>query len=162
MSYICFQYSMMMSTPNLGYYRTDMTISSTALNQSKLLNYFQQIINIYMWSSLILCDVKWYNVILLTMCHVWYRGIPRFPSSCSKIILKWRRVEKIWWVHWLILLILSLFQGNMLYLIWVIVEEYLGCQCRWGFGRVSQCLVRSFCMKFRLNLAHVHCGTMRY
>ena len=32
-------------TPNLGYYRTDMTISSTALNQSKLLNYFQQIIN---------------------------------------------------------------------------------------------------------------------
>ena len=28
-------------TPNLGYYRTDMTISSTALNQSKLLNYFQ-------------------------------------------------------------------------------------------------------------------------
>ena len=33
------------------------------------------------WSSLILCDVKWYNVILLTMCHVWYRGIPRFPSS---------------------------------------------------------------------------------
>ena len=28
-------------TPNLGNYRTDMTISSTALNQSKLLNYFQ-------------------------------------------------------------------------------------------------------------------------
>ena len=25
-------------TPNLGNYRTDMTISSTALNQSKLLN----------------------------------------------------------------------------------------------------------------------------
>ena len=25
--------------------------------------------------------------------------------------------------------ILSLFQGNTLYLIWVIVEEYLGCQC---------------------------------
>ena len=37
----------------------------------------------------ILCDVKWYNVILLTMCHVWYKGIPRFPSSCSKIIPKW-------------------------------------------------------------------------
>ena len=33
-------------TPNLGYYRTDMTISSTALNQSKLLNYFQWIINL--------------------------------------------------------------------------------------------------------------------
>ena len=44
---------------------------------------------LYIWSSLILCDVKWYNVILLTMCHVWYRGIPRFPSSCSKIIPKW-------------------------------------------------------------------------
>ena len=28
-------------TPNLGYYRTDMTISSTALKQSTLLNYFQ-------------------------------------------------------------------------------------------------------------------------
>ena len=28
-------------TPNLGYYRTGMTMSSTALNQSKLLNYFQ-------------------------------------------------------------------------------------------------------------------------
>ncbi len=33
-------------TPNLGKYRTDMTISSTALNQSKLLNYFQQIIKL--------------------------------------------------------------------------------------------------------------------
>ena len=31
-------------TPNLGYYRADMTISSTALNQSNLLNYFQRII----------------------------------------------------------------------------------------------------------------------
>ena len=41
-----FQYSMHddVITPNLGYYRTDMTISSTALNQSKLLNYFQKII----------------------------------------------------------------------------------------------------------------------
>ncbi len=28
-------------TPNLGNYRTDMIISSTAFNQSKLLNYFQ-------------------------------------------------------------------------------------------------------------------------
>ena len=28
-------------TPNFGHYRTDITISSTALNQSKLLNYFQ-------------------------------------------------------------------------------------------------------------------------
>ena len=112
------------------------------------------------WSSLILCDVKWYNVILLTMCHVWYRGIPRFPSSCTKIISKWLQVEKIWWDSECS--ILSLFQGNMLYLIWVIVEEYLGCQCRWGFGTVSQCLVRSFCMKFCLNLTHVHCGTMRY
>ena len=27
---------------------------------------------------------------------------------------------------------------------------------------MSQCLVGSFCMKFCLNLAHVHCGTMRY
>ena len=28
-------------TPNVGNYWTDMTISSTALNQSKILNYFQ-------------------------------------------------------------------------------------------------------------------------
>ena len=55
-SYKCFQYTNKLRhnvvyvfsifyddviTPNLGYYRTDMTISSTALNQSKLLNYFQ-------------------------------------------------------------------------------------------------------------------------
>ena len=55
-SYKCFQYmnklrhnvacvfsifSDEVITPNLGYYRTDMTILSTALNQSKLLNYFQ-------------------------------------------------------------------------------------------------------------------------
>ena len=56
--------------------------------------------------------------------------------------------------------ILSLFQGNMLYLIWVIAEEYLGCWCRWSFGTASQSLVGCFCMKFCLNLAHVHCGTM--
>ena len=31
-------------TPNLGNYQTDMTTSSTAFNQSKLLNYFQKII----------------------------------------------------------------------------------------------------------------------
>ena len=62
-------------------------------------------------------------------------------------------------IHWSIL---SLFQGNMLYLMWVIVEECLGCQYRWGFGTVSQCLVGSFCVKFCLNLAHVHGGTMRY
>ena len=55
-SYKCFQYTNKLGhnvvyvfsvfyddviTPNLGYYRMDMTISSTALNQSKLLNYFQ-------------------------------------------------------------------------------------------------------------------------
>ena len=33
-------------TPNLGNYRTDMTILSTALNQRKLLNYFHLLINI--------------------------------------------------------------------------------------------------------------------
>ena len=32
------------STPNLGNYQADMTISPLALNQSKLLKYFQQII----------------------------------------------------------------------------------------------------------------------
>ena len=55
-SYKCFQYTKKLRhnvvyafsifyddviTPNLGYYRTDITISSTALNQSKLFNYFQ-------------------------------------------------------------------------------------------------------------------------
>ena len=55
-SYKCFQYTNKLRhnvvyvfsifyddviTPNLGNYRTDMTISSTALNQSKLLNHFQ-------------------------------------------------------------------------------------------------------------------------
>ena len=120
----------------------------------------KQLSYIYVWSSLILCDVKWYNVILLTMCHVWYRGIPRFPSSCSKNNSKMAAGSRIWWdSEWSIL---SLFQGNMLYLIWVIVEEYFSCQCRWGFGTVSQCLVGSFCMKFYLNLAHIHCGAMRY
>ena len=33
------------STPNMGNYRADMTISTLALNQSKLLKYLQQIIN---------------------------------------------------------------------------------------------------------------------
>ncbi len=54
--YMCFQYTTKLRhnvvyvfsifnsdviTPNLGNYGTDMAISSTALNQSKLLNYFQ-------------------------------------------------------------------------------------------------------------------------
>ena len=123
----------------------------------------KQLSYIYVWSSLILCDVKWYNVILLTTCHVWYRGIPRFPSSCSKIIPKWLqgRENSVRFLsdHWSIL---SLFQGNMLYLIWVIVEEYFSCQCRWGFGTVSQCLVGSLCMKFCLIFSTCLCGTMRY
>ena len=59
MSYMCFQYSIDdVITPNLGYYRTDMTISSTALNQSKLLNYFQKIIII----SLLLFRVAYNGV----------------------------------------------------------------------------------------------------
>ena len=56
MSYKCFQYTKKLRhnveylfsifyddviTPNLGNYRMDMTISSIAFNQSKLLNYFQ-------------------------------------------------------------------------------------------------------------------------
>ena len=51
MNYIIISYNYVFSifchdfiTTNLGNYRTDMTIASTALNQSKLLNYFQLII----------------------------------------------------------------------------------------------------------------------
>ena len=35
------------STPNLGNYQADMTISPLALNQSKLLKYFQYIIILF-------------------------------------------------------------------------------------------------------------------
>ena len=52
MSYICFPYTTkllnvvyLFSIPNLGNSQADMTISPLALNQSKLLKYFQQIIN---------------------------------------------------------------------------------------------------------------------
>ena len=78
----------------------------------------------------------------------------KMATGCKFLSLaaSWRKSDEI---HWSIL---SLFQGNMLYLIWVIVEEYLGCQCRWGFGTASQSLVGSFCMKFCLNLARVHTG----
>ncbi len=52
---MCFQYSINdVITPNLGNYRTDMTISSTALNQSKLVNYFQ-INNIIVFDIYTIC-----------------------------------------------------------------------------------------------------------
>ena len=87
-------------------------------------------------------------------------GSPVFPFPVQKSYSKMAAggSRKFGKIHWSIL---SLFQGNMLYLI--IVEEYLGCQCRWGFGTVSQRLMGSFCMKFCPNLINTcSCGTMRY
>ncbi len=58
-------------TPNLGNYRTDMTISSTALNQSKFLNYFGKII-----FYIALCDVNRAIIFcpipsLMSQLHIW-------------------------------------------------------------------------------------------
>ena len=45
-----------LTTPNLGNYQAGMTISPSALNESKLLKYFQKIIfNNYIMSSRFLC-----------------------------------------------------------------------------------------------------------
>ena len=104
------------------------------------------------WYYVMQGDIMWYYWQCLIQRDP---AFPLFPfKNNSKMVAGSRKLGEI---HWSILF---LFQGNILYLIWVIVEEYLGCQCRWGFGTVSQCLVGFLCMKFCLNLAHVHCALL--
>jgi hypothetical protein len=47
---------------------------------------------------------------------------------------------------------LPLLEGNMLYLISILVVEYLDCQYRWKFGTSSPNLMRYFDIKFVLLL----------
>jgi hypothetical protein len=102
------------------------------------------------------------------MCRFWAGGISSFPFSrareyrllrrllfCGGASLLWRG-EEMWRTkqgrknggHFLSNL--PLLEGNMLYLISILVVEYLDCQYRWKFRTPSPNLMRYFDIKFLL------------